>query len=271
MSLFYGLVAGFSEMTPVSASAHRVLFPMLFDYPSSHPLIQFFVHGGALGALMVLYWGRISHIFQEMRLLRLPPKRRRRPPDTKAIVDGKIVQTSILPVIAGAAFWTFGGDLGIGLGVLAVLLAIGSLAVLADFAPSMDNTNCEMSRIDSFLLGLCSAVGSIPGFSRIGMMIGISVAKKWNRPYFLEIVMLMTVPMLAILMVFDLLALVLAGFGGLSLSFLLGCLAAALASFLGALGGIFMVRFLAMKTGFSAFAYYSWALGMFSFILYLMV
>jgi hypothetical protein len=32
-----------------------------------------------------------------------------------------------------------------------------------------------------------------------------------------------------------------------------------------------MMRHLAVKTGFSGFAFYGWSLGLFSFILYLMV
>lgn len=87
----------------------------------------------------------------------------------------------------------------------------------------------------------------------------------------LDMALLILLPLLAGSMVVDVFALIFAGFAGLSMKVLLGCVLAGAASFGGSVGAILTMRYLAVKTGFSGFAFYSWGLGLFSFILYLMV
>lgn len=272
MCLFYGLVAGFSEATPVSASAHRMLFPMLLDFDSTRPLLQFFVHCGALGAVLLLYWQRISHIRREMRLMTLPPSRRKRPPDTAAVMDGRLAGMALIPSLFGAGLYAFAGRFGIGLLGMGLWLILGASATYGtERAPGGDRQNAAMSRLDGLLLGACALLGAIPGLSRVALMLSLGYLRRCDRQYLLDMVMLMTAPYLAAMMGLDLVGLVLSGFAGLSLKFLLGCLFAGAAAFGGAMGGIFTMRFLAVKTGFASFAFYGWGLGLFSLILYLMV
>ena len=58
-----------------------------------------------------------------------------------------------------------------------------------------------------------------------------------------------------------------------TLSFIsfLCCITAALMSFIGAYLGICMIRFIAVRVGYSGFAYYSWGLALLTFILYLTI
>jgi hypothetical protein len=46
---------------------------------------------------------------------------------------------------------------------------------------------------------------------------------------------------------------------------------ASLTAFVGSYLGITFIRFLAVKVGFSGFAYYSWGAALFAFILYLTI
>ena len=272
MYLFYGLVAGFSELTPVSASAHRVLFPTLFGFDSTRPLLQLFVHGGVLGALFLLYWQRLSHIYREMQMLKLRPSRRKRPPDTGALMDGRLVQTALAPALVGVVLSAFVGKGGFGLLSMAILLILGGIAIyLPDYRPGGDRQTGSMSRLDGLLLGFCTVLGVLPGLSRGGLMLSLGLLRKCDRSYLLDMVMLISVPVLAGMMAVDFLSIFFAGFAGYSAKYLLGCLLAGAASFGGGIAAIFMMRFLAVKTGFSGFAYYGWGLGLFSFILYLMV
>lgn len=272
MCLIYALVAGFSEFSPVSASAHRMLFPMILNFDSTRPLLQFFVHGGALGAVNLLFWQRISHIRREMRLMALPPSRRKRPPDTAAVMDGRLASFALIPSLIGAVLYAFAGRFGVGLLWMGFWLILGASATYGtERVPGSDGKNAAMSRLDGLMLGACALLGAIPGLSRVGLMLSLGHLRRCDREYLLDMIMLMTVPYLAALMGLDLVSLVLSGFAGLSLKFLLGCLFAGVAAFGGALGGIFTMRFLAVKTGFASFAFYGWGLGLFSLILYLMV
>lgn len=272
MYLFYGLVSGFSEFTPVSASAHRMLFPTVLNFDSTRPLLLLFAHGGALGALLLLYWSRFSHIYREMRLMRLPPSRRKRPPDTGAVLDGRLARMGAIPSMVGAALSWVGWKMGVGLLGMSLLLICGAAAIyIPDYLPGGNRQYSSMSRLDGLLLGFCAILAIIPGMSRVGLMLSLGLLRKCDRSYLLDIVMLFTATFLAAMMVTDFIGIFFTGFAGYSAKYLLGCLLAAAASFGGSIGAILMMRFLAVKTGFSGFAYYGWGLGLFSFILYLMV
>ena len=270
--LFYGLVAGFSELAPVSASGHRMLFPTLLAFDSTRPLLQLFVHAGALGALLLLYWQRISHIYQQIQLMRLPPSRRKRLPDTAALLDGRLVMSAMIPTILGVLLSGIGSKYCfhlLGMGVL--LLAGGALIYVPDYVPGGDRQNGAMSQLDGILLGLCAVAGVIPGVSRVGLMLAVGLLRKCDRSYLLDIVMLISALMLGAMVTVDFVSIPFAGFHGYSATFLIGCILAGAASFGGSVGAVLTMRFLAVKTGFSGFAYYSWGLGLFSLILYLMV
>lgn len=272
MYLFYGLVAGFSEFSPVSAAAHRMLFPAILGFDSTRPLLLLFVHGGALGALLLLYWSRCSHIYQQMWLMRLPPSRRKRLPDTAAVLDGRLVKMTLIPSVVGAVLSFLLAKWDFSLLIMAILLTCGAAAIyVPDYVPGGNRQNSSMSRLDGLLLGLCAMIAVIPGVSRVGLMLALGLLRKCDRSYLLDIVMLITAPFLAAMMATDFIGIFFSGFAGYTVKYLFGCLLAAAASFGGSIGAILMMRFLAVKSGFSGFAYYGWGLGLFSFILYLLV
>lgn len=270
--ILYGLVAGFSEYTPVSASAHQALFPMLLRFDSTWPMLRFFVHAGALGALVWLYWQRLNHIYRELRLVSLPHRHRKRPPDMEAVLDARLAVTALLPACIGAIGSAFTARLGGNLLMMAILL-IGCAAAIyvPDYVPGGNLRTRALSPLDGLLMGLCAGCSVIPGISRVGLILSFGLLRKCDRSYILDMALLISGAMLAQMMIADLICVLVTGFAGFSILRFLGCLLAAAASFGGGVGAIFMMRFLSVKTGFSGFAFYGWGLGLFSFILYLMV
>lgn len=270
--ILYGLVAGFSEYTPVSASAHQALFPMILRFDSTWPMLRFFVHAGALGALALLYWQRLNHIYQELRLVSLPHRRRKRPPDMEAVLDARLAMMALIPALIGAVCSAFASKDGANLLLMALLL-IGCAAAIyvPDYVPGGNLKTRAMSPLDGLLLGLCAGCSVIPGISRVGLMLSFGLLRKCDRSYILDMALLISGAMLAEMMVVDFISILVTGFAGFSFLRFLGCLLAAAASFGGGVGAILMMRFLSVKTGFSGFAFYGWGLGLFSFILYLMV
>ena len=81
----------------------------------------------------------------------------------------------------------------------------------------------------------------------------------------------MLLPLLLVQILLDLIALMLSGLAALSLLYWLRCVLAGVAAFGGACLGIGCMRFLAVERGYTAFAYFNWGLGIFGFILYLMI
>lgn len=272
MYIFYGVTSGFSQFTPVSASAHQALFSMLFKFDSYQPLLNFFVHAAALAAILMLYWQRCNHLYQEMRLVSLPPKRRRRPPDVDAVIDGRLVITAALPALLGAFLSILTTKMTVDLFALAVLLIVcGTAIYVPDYLPGGDRKSRSMYPLEAALMGLCAGLSVIAGISAMALMLAIGLIRKCDRGYILDIALMIVGVMLCGLLAVDLVEILISGFSGFSFMHLWGCLLAAMAAFGGGIGAIMTMRFLAVKTGFAGFAFYSWGLGLFSFILYLMI
>lgn len=272
LDILYGLVAGFSQYTPVSASAHQALFPMLLKFDSWWPLLNLFVHAGALGALVLLYWQRINHLYREMRLVSLPPRRRKRPADVEAVLDARVLITAAVPALIGALLSIFTSGRSTGLLPLALLLLASGVAIyLPDYLPGGNRRTRQMWPLEGVLLGLCAGCSIIPGISALGLMLSLGLLRKCERSYILDMSLLICGIFLGGRMVADLVGIALSGFAGFSAGGLLACLLAGCGAFGGGIGAILTMRFLAVKTGFSGFGFYNWGLSLFSFILYLLV
>ncbi len=270
--IFYGAVTGFSQFTPVSASAHQVLFPMLIKSDQYLPLLSLFLHGGALGALILLFWQRISHLYQEMRLVSLPPKRRKRPPDVSAVLDTRIILTAAIPALIGAFLSALAEKMTSGLFSIALMLMISGVVIyLPDYIPGGNRKARSMLPLEALMLGFCAGCSVITGLSAMGLMLALGLLRKYDRSYILDICLMIVGVLLAGTMIVDLIEIVISGFAGLSLVYLIICLFAGAGAFGGGVGAILTMRFLAVKTGFSGFAFYNWGLGLFTFILYLIL
>ena len=270
--IFYGLVSGFSEFTPLSQSAHQALFPMVLNFDSTWPLLRFFVHLGALGGLVFLNWQKLNHFYHEIKMFSVSPRYRKRPSDVGAVLDVRLVIMAFVPMMIGAVLSAFTANIIVNLLLLALMLVLGAVLIyIPDYIPGGNRKTLEMSPLDGLLLGICAACSVIPGISAVGLMLFVGLIRKCDREYILELVLIIFGVMLAGLVVVDAIAVVFSGLAGFSILRLLGSFLACAAAFGGSVGAIFMMRFLAVKTGFSGFAFYGWGLGLFSFILYLMV
>ena len=272
MYIIYGFLTGFSEYTPLSASAHQALFQMLLDFDSNLPLLRFFVHVGAVGALVCMYWQRVSHIYRETKIFSVSPKLRKRPPDMNAVMEARFLLMAFPAAFIGAICSIFVGKIETNLFMLAIILIGGAaLIYLPDYIPGGNRTIKMMLPLEGILFGLCAGVSIIPGVSAVGLILAVGQLRKCDRSYILDVALLISGLLLLTMVVADFLSVLIGGFAWFSIRVVFGCLLAAAASFGGGISAILMMRFLAVKTGFSAFAFYGWALGLFSFILYLMV
>lgn len=270
--LMYGFIAGFSEFTPVSASAHQSLFSIFFRFESTWPMLRFFVHVGSLAGLGLLYWQRLSHIYNEVRLASLPPRQRKKLPDKDAVLDWQLSLMTVVPTLIASICSAFLFQRSINLLWLTLLLIGGAILIyLPDYVPGGDRKANSMSPLEGILLGVCAGCSIIPGVSSVGLMLAVGLLLKCDRGYLLNLIFLISGIMLAERILIDFISIFATGFYGFSIFRLIGCVIAAAASFGGSIGAILMMRFLSVKTGFSGFAFYGWGLGLFSYVLYLMV
>lgn len=270
--IVFGLVSGFSAFTPISASAHQALFYRLMNFDSYQHLLLFFVHIGTLGAMVLLYWQRISHLYEQVQLLALPAGRRKRPPDVAAIMDIRLLLTAAIPALLGGLLSGFLPKITFGLLPLSLLLIFDGVAIyMPDYRPGGDRKARSMTPAEGVLMGSCAAMSMVCGLSAMGLMLSLTLLRKCDRQYMLDMALIICGIMLCGMIVVDAVGIILSGFRGVTALKLLGSVLAGGAAFGGGIGAILTMRFLAVKTSFSGFAFYNWGLGIFCFILYLMV
>lgn len=229
------------------------------------------VHIGAILALTFACAPMIARLNRERKLSRISIKRRKRQPDPRSLLDMRLLKTAAIPILL--AFLLYGSvhDLYERLWILGIFLCINGVVLYApQYMFGANKDSLSMSSLDAVLIGLGGGAGVIPGVSRVGTALSVNLMRGGDRRYALDIGLLLCIPALAVLTVIDALGL----FGALNaVTFIsvIRYLTAGAAAFAGGYLGIYLMRFLSVRAGFSGFAYYSWGLGLFSFILYLTI
>ena len=266
--LLYGLISGLTEFLPVSAVAHQTVF-LKFLGLENPDCLRFSAHLGAFAALIVTCMSTFSRLRREWRIHSMPKKRRRRQPDFGTLMEMRVFRTGAVTVLA--VFFAYGlvHDLYERLWILAILLAVnGVLLYIPQYLPGANKGAQSLSRLDAVLIGLAAGCGIVPGISAMGSAISAARIRGADRKYAVDLALLLCVPALLVLIVLEGLAAVTAGIAltGIAIFY---CVTAVAASFLSAYWGIILMRFLAVKVGYSGFAWYCWGLALFTLILYL--
>lgn len=269
-SLLYGLISGFTEFLPICPDGHRFLFLSLFG-ASDYAAIRLSVHFGGFCALFFLCVPMIARLNRERKIASITERRRKRQPDMRSIMDLRFLKVAVIPVILCAAAHPFVSSLFSKSWILAALLFLnGCLLYIPQFYPHANKDALTLSGKDAVFIGMATGFGIFPGISQMATALSIGSLRGADRRYILDIILLLCIPMMLILIILDFFAVFTAA-ATLSFASFLCCFTAALMSFIGAYFGIYMMRFFAVRVGFSGFAYYSWGLALLTFILYLTI
>ncbi len=270
--LLFGFISGLSEFLPISASAHEIILGRIFGAIDVGYGIRLAVHIGALLAVFFSCRPQISKISRERRISALPPRRRKRNPDLTCLKDWKILKTAAIPLFLGFLAYPWVGDQGLRLWILGIgLIAGGILLYIPQFMAGANKTAQTATPVDALLIGLGGALGVLPGVSRVGATLSFAQMRGCGKEYCLHLALLLSVPALLIYIILDVIYLFALGISGFSFVFVLGAILASLTAFAGGYLAIYIMRFLSVKAGYSAFAYYNWGAAMFAFILYLAI
>ena len=269
-SLLYGAISGFGEFLPIDPVSHRKLLLLLMGAEKS-PLLEFSVHLACLLSLLLSCWPQLSKLQRERRMAAVPARRRRRQPDLRVLKDLRFLKTALIPLLFGFVLMNWTGRVEEKLWLTAVFLVInGVLLYLPPYFPSGNKDSQTVSGLDGLFFGLGGILGVIPGISRITGLTTVGQLRGCGRSYILDMGLLLSIPALAVLCFLDIASMFATG-AALSGALVLSCLLAAAAAFAASYFGIIFIRFLAVKVGFSGFAYYSWGAALFAFILYLTI
>lgn len=270
-SILYGFVSGLTDILPVSAQAHKLLLLKFFGANGEPGLMRLLNHVSILGAL---YYGCQPQIVKMMRaksLSRIPKRRRKRPLDTKSLMDFSLWKTMLIPVIVAYLFYTKVSAMNNSLSLMAIFLFInGVILYVPQFLPGSNKDSRSLSRVEGLLMGLGGAASILPGVSAVGAGASIASVCGLERSYALNMTLLMNLGVCAALAVVDIFGIISGGIGSLSFGIILSYILSAATAFVGTTLGIKIMRNLAAENGYTGFTFYCWGVAIFTFILNLL-
>lgn len=250
--LLYGIVSGFAELLPISSSAHQKILQALFGVSSGNALHDLIVHIVVLCS--ILFLNRAYAASNRSRRTR---------------ADAKHLKTALIPIFVGAIFYPIVLSWNIDFSILAVLLLINGIIL---YIPSRmlngNKTAASLSGFDSLLIGTGAALGVFPGISRVAGVLSAASARGADSKNAFQWSLYLSIPSVVIMIIMDIVSLGTAS--AYSLQFF-GAVLSVAGVAIGVGIGYCVMRFLAVRAGFTLFSYYSWGAALFSFILYLLV
>lgn len=268
-AIILGLVQGIAEFLPISSSGHLSIFQNFFqltDVEHDHLFFDVLLHLGTLVAVFIAYRRDIAELLREffymVHLKRLPQGGK---PDVPArrtilmIIVATLPLFLILPVkdlVEGLYQNTF---------FIAFALAVtGLLLFLSDRMNCGTKTARNATMLDALLVGVAQAVAVVPGLSRSGTTISAGLARGFDRTFAVKFSFLLSIP--AVLGA-NLLSIVDAAKAGIDTKLLPVYLVGVLVAMISGYAAISLLRYIARKGRFGAFAYYCWGAGIVTLIL----
>ena len=269
-SFIYGIVSGLTEFLPISAEAHKALYLRIVG-AGDYGLLRFMTHMGTLLALLISCWPMIAKLNRERSIAAVNKKRRKRAPDTRSLTDIRFLRICMISLVLMFIIYPIVHDLHERLWILSGFLIVnGILLYVPQFLPGANKDSRSLSSLDAMMVGLGGGLGIVPGLSRVGLSVSFGLMRGSEKRYSLDTTLMLSIPALAVILLIDFFAIFTTS-AGITFLAVLSCITAGITSFLGGCVGIYIMRFLAVRAGFSGFAYYSWGLSLLSFILYLMI
>lgn len=263
MSVILGLVQGVAEFLPISSSGHLTLFQHFFGLEEPDQLFNVLLHFATLLAVCVVYWRDIwemvveffaffGDMFSRRSYRGNPPEARRM---VLLIIVGTLPLFLVLPV--NDKVEEFGKS---PIFVCGALLVTGCILFLSDRMAQGCKTARNATLLDVLLVGLAQGVATIPGLSRSGCTISAGMLRGFDRKFAVRYSFLMSLPAVlgaTLLKVLDVMELE----GGVPAEnlpkYLVGMAVAAVVGYF----SIQLVRLMADRGRFGAFAFYCWGAG----------
>lgn len=260
-AVFMGLLQGVTEFLPVSSSGHLSLFQNFFEGKAPDNLFNILLHFATLLAVCVFYRRDVADMilefFRGVSALCSPGARKEKIPAARRLVLMVIVGT--LPLFLVLPFKdqleALGGST---LFIGCALLVTGLLLFASDRFARGQKTERTMTVVDALLIGCGQALAVVPGLSRSGTTITAGVARGLDRPFAVRYSFLLSLPAVLGATLLELFGVIGESVdAALVPQYLVGMAVAAVSGYF----AIGLVKLLADKGKFGAFAYYCWAVG----------
>lgn len=268
--ILYGIISGFSEFLPISSLGHQQLLRIFFGISSPEPLRDIFVHIGFLLAVLIGCGTYLEKLRHELHQNNTPKHRRSGVRNRTGLYDVRLLKNTAWIMILGMILFRILFPAVTSLNWIAFGFFINGLILfIPEYMPQGNKDSRKMSGFDSFLLGIGSALTVIPGFSRVGAALSGGIARGADKVKTYNWILVLTIPYVCLMLVFDIIVVFQSGFGIISFVSFLGAMLSGIFSFISSIAGIYLIRFMLIRSGFSVFAFYSWGAALLTFLLHL--
>lgn len=268
-AVLLGLVQGVTEFLPVSSSGHLAIAEQLLNLQGASNVPEFFdvlLHLGTLVAVFIAYWDDIRDMIVEFFAgigdLAHHSTPNPVPPARRLIL---LIIVGTLPLFAMVPFRRFFSSLGDNMYFIGgALIFTGILLFVSDRVRHGRKTEKTATLLDALLVGLGQAVALCPGISRSGMTITTGCFAGFERKFAVRFAFLLSIPAVIGANILSLKDAIEAGIDWASVpAYLVGVVVAAVSGY----ACIRLLRYIAEKGRFGAFAYYCWAVGALTLVL----
>lgn len=268
-AILFGLIQGFTEIMPVSSSAHLSILGNLFGISSNavnYPMMTVFLHMGTLISVLIVYLPAIEEMLDEILIMLRAGsgeiRGRRHYPATRLAI---MIGVSCLPLVLLFPFLDFIDMLyynNIFIGV--ALILSGFVLFISDRLLSGEKDERNITFLDALLVGFCQMVAAIPGISRTGTVMTACKAVGMNKEFSLKYAFLLSLPVVFVMNIVHFVTAIEYGFVWNEVPMYLIGMAVA---FLAGTYAMRIVRRAAENGKFHNFAYYNWVAGVLFIIL----
>ncbi len=269
-SILYGLISGLTDFLPVSSGAHQALMRYLFGVNARIPFQELLVHIGVIASIFIGCNETLVRLQREQRSQTGPRRRKIHTLDSKSYYDLRLLKTATIPLLIGLflslATRSMENNL---LNLMAFWLCNAVILLLADHSRRGNRDSRTMSALDGIVMGVLGSLSVFPGISRTAIITSYSALRGADNENAVHWAVLLGVPATFLAIAFDLVRIVVNGFGCGSSGAFLGCILSGITAFGGGYLGISLLKLILNQSGFSKFAYYSIGTALLSFILYL--
>lgn len=262
-AVLLGLVQGVTEFLPVSSSGHLAIAEQLLNLQGASNVPGFFdvlLHLGTLVAVFIAYWDDIRDMIVEFFAgigdLAHHSTPNPVPPARRLIL---LIIVGTLPLFVMVPFRHFFSSLGDNMYFIGgALIFTGILLFASDRVHHGRKTEKTATMLDALLVGIGQAVALCPGISRSGMTITTGCFAGFERKFAVRFAFLLSIPAVIGANILSLKDAIDAGIDWASVpAYLVGVAVAAVSGY----ACIRLLRYIADKGRFGAFAYYCWAVG----------
>ena len=268
-AVLLGLVQGVAEFLPISSSGHLAIAEHLLNLQGAANVPDFYdvlLHLGTLVAVFVAYWGDIRDMVVEFFTgigdLAHHSTPNPVPPARRLIL---LIIVGTLPLFVMVPFRHFFEALGDNMYFIGgALIVTGILLLASDRVHHGRKTEKTATMLDALLVGIGQAIALCPGISRSGMTITSGCFADFERKFAVRFAFLLSIPAVLGANILSLKDAIDAGIDYASIpAYLAGVAVAAVSGY----ACIRLLRYVADKGRFGAFAYYCWAAGALTLLL----